>query len=136
MPRLVGVDIPEHKKTLYSLTSIYGVGLKISEKVLDQAGVDKDKRARDLTQDEVGRINKVLENYINEGNLRRQINENIQRLKRTRSYRGMRHSAGLPTRGQRTKTNSRTARGGGKRKTVGAMTKEMAAKLEAAKSKK
>lgn len=136
MPRLVGVDIPEHKKTLYSLTSIYGVGLKISEKVLDQAGVDKDKRARDLTQDEVGRINKVLENYINEGNLRRQINENIQRLKRIRSYRGMRHSAGLPTRGQRTKTNSRTARGGGKRKTVGAMTKEMAAKLEAAKSKK
>lgn len=136
MPRLVGVDIPEHKKTLYSLTSIYGVGLKISGKVLDQAGVDKDKRARDLTQDEVGRINKVLENYINEGNLRRQINENIQRLKRIRSYRGMRHSAGLPTRGQRTKTNSRTARGGGKRKTVGAMTKEMAAKLEAAKSKK
>lgn len=136
MPRLVGVDIPEHKKTLYSLTSIYGVGLKISEKVLDQAGVDKDKRARDLTQDEVGRINKVLENYINEGNLRRQVSENIQRLKRIRSYRGMRHSAGLPSRGQRTKTNSRTSRGGGKRKTVGAMTKEMAAKLEAAKSKK
>jgi small subunit ribosomal protein S13 len=133
MPRLVGVDIPEHKKTLYSLTAIYGVGLKISEKVLDQAGVDKDKRARDLTQDEVGKINKVLENYINEGNLRRQVNENIQRLKRTRSYRGLRHMAKLPTRGQRTKTNSRTARGGGKRKTVGAMTKELAAKLETSK---
>mgnify|MGYP002713258084 CR=1 FL=1 len=136
MPRLVGVDIPENKKVLYSLTSIYGVGLNISQKVLDQAGIDPDKRARDLTQDEVGKINKVLENYINEGNLRRQVSENIQRLKRIRSYRGMRHSAALPSRGQRTKTNSRTARGGGKRKTVGAMTKEMAAKLEAAKSKK
>jgi small subunit ribosomal protein S13 len=136
MPRLVGVDIPENKKTLYSLTAIYGVGLNISQKILDQAGVDKDKRARDLTQDEVGKINKVLENYINEGNLRRQVNENIQRLKRTRAYRGLRHIAGLPSRGQRTKTNSRTARGGGKRRTVGAMTKEMAAKLEAAKSKK
>lgn len=136
MPRLVGVDIPENKKTLYSLTAIYGVGLNISQKILDQAGVDKDKRARDLTQDEVGKINKVLENYINEGNLRRQINENIQRLKRTRAYRGLRHIAKLPSRGQRTKTNSRTARGGGKRRTVGAMTKEMAAKLEAAKSKK
>ncbi|NCN03784.1 MAG: 30S ribosomal protein S13 [Candidatus Pacebacteria bacterium] len=136
MPRLVGVDIPEHKKTLYSLTAIYGVGLKVSEKVLDQAGVDKDKRARDLNQDELGKINKVLENYINEGNLRRQVNENIQRLKRTRAYRGLRHIANLPSRGQRTKTNSRTARGGGKRRTVGAMTKEMAAKLDAAKSKK
>jgi small subunit ribosomal protein S13 len=136
MPRLVGVDIPEHKKTLYSLTAIYGVGLNVSGKVLDQAGVDKDKRARDLTQDEVGKINKVLENYINEGNLRRQVNENIQRLKRTRSYRGLRHMAKLPARGQRTKTNSRTARGGGKRATVGAMSKEMAAKLEASKSKK
>jgi small subunit ribosomal protein S13 len=136
MPRLVGVDIPENKKVLYSLTSIYGVGLSVAEKILTQAAVDKDKRARDLTQDEVGKINKVLDNYINEGNLRRQVNENIQRLKRIRAYRGLRHMAALPARGQRTKTNSRTARGGGKRKTVGAMTKEMAAKLEAAKAKK
>lgn len=136
MPRIVGVDIPEHKKTLYSLTAVYGVGLKISEKVLAQAGVDPDKRARDLTQDEVGKINKVLENYINEGNLRRQVVENINRLKRIRAYRGLRHIAKLPARGQRTKTNSRNARGGAKRKTVGAMTKEMAAKLDAAKAKK
>lgn len=136
MPRIVGVDIPDNKKVLYSLTAVYGVGLKVSEKVLAQSGVDPDKRARDLTQDEVGKINKVLENYINEGNLRRQVAENINRLKRIRAYRGLRHIAKLPVRGQRTKTNSRNARGGGKRKTIGALTKEMAAKLDAAKAKK
>lgn len=136
MPRLAGVDIPEHKKVLYSLTSIYGVGLKVAGDVLAQANVDPDKRARDLTQDEVGKINKVLDGVMAEGNLRRFVNENIQRLKRIHAYRGLRHIAGLPVRGQRTKTNSRNARGGAKRKTVGAMSKEMAAKLEAAKSAK
>lgn len=135
MPRLVGVDIPENKKVLYSLTAIYGVGLKVAEQVLSGVNIDPDKRARDLTQDEVGKINKILEGFINEGNLRRQINENVQRLKRIKSYRGLRHMAGLPTRGQRTKTNSRNARGGQKRRTVGAMSKEMAAKLEEAKKK-
>jgi small subunit ribosomal protein S13 len=136
MPRIAGVDIPEHKKILYSLRSIYGIGLKTAQKVLAQANVDPDKRARDLTQDEISRIQKVLDEYRIEGDLRREINENVQRLKRIRSYRGGRHSAGMPVRGQRTRTNSRTARGGGKRKTVGAMSKEMAAKLEEAKKKK
>jgi len=136
MPRLVGVDIPENKKVLYSLTAIYGIGKSISTKVLASAEVDPDKRVRDLTQSEVSKINKILEGFINEGDLRRQINENIQRLKRIKSYRGLRHTMKLPTRGQRTRTNSRNARGGGKRQTVGAMSKEMAAKLEEAKKKK
>lgn len=136
MPRLVGVDIPENKKVLYSLTAIYGIGKSVSAKVLARAGVDPDKRVRDLTQSEISKINKILEGFINEGDLRRQINENIQRLKRIKSYRGLRHMMKLPVRGQRTRTNSRSARGGGKRQTVGAMSKEMAAKLEETKKKK
>lgn len=136
MPRIAGVDIPDHKKVFMSLQSIYGVGEATAFKVLKQANVDPDKRARDLTGDEVNRIQRALDGYNVEGDLRRQVNDNIERLKRIKSYRGMRHSAGLPARGQRTRTNSRNARGGGKRKTVGAMTKEMAAKLDAAKSAK
>lgn len=136
MPRIAGIDIPEHKKIYMSLQSIYGVGETTAYKVLKQANVDPDKRTRDLTGDEVNRIQRALDGYNVEGDLRRQINDNIERLKRIKSYRGSRHSAGLPVRGQRTRTNSRNARGGGKRKTVGAMTKEMAAKLDAAKSAK
>jgi len=136
MPRIAGVDIPENKKIPYALRYIYGVGLKVAQKVLTQANINQGKRARDLTQDEISRVQKVLENLMIEGDLRRFVSENIQRLKRTRSYRGLRHSQQLPVRGQRTKTNARTVRGGGKRKTVGAMSKEMAAKLEAAKAKK
>jgi small subunit ribosomal protein S13 len=116
-----------------SLQSIYGVGEHVAMQVLKQANVDPDKRARDLNGDEINRIQKVMDTYNVEGTLRRVINDNIERLKRIKSYRGLRHIAGLPVRGQRTKTNSRNARGGGKRKTVGAMTKEMAAKLDAVK---
>ncbi len=136
MARIVGVDLPDNKKMLYALTSVFGVGMATSEKVLKQAKIDPDKRARDLTADEVNTIQRLLDKYLLEGNLRRVINDNIERLKRVKSYRGSRHSAGMPARGQRTRTNSRTARGGGRRKTVGAMTKEMAAKLDAAKAKK
>lgn len=135
MPRVAGVDIPDFKKTLYSLQHIYGVGKKVAGDVLTQAGVDKDKRARELTGEEINRIQKVLEQVMVEGDLRRNINENIDRLKRIKSYRGLRHIAKLPARGQRTRSNGRTARGGGKRRTVGAMSKEMAAKLDAAKTK-
>ena len=135
MARLVGIDIPDHKKMFMALRAIYGIGPMLSDKVLESAQVDREKYARDLTADEINRIQKVLESYLVEGYLRRSVNDNIERLKRIRSYRGMRHSMGLPVRGQRTKTNSRSARGGGKRKTVGSMTKEMAAKLEVAKKK-
>jgi len=135
MARLVGIDIPDHKKMFMALRAIFGVGPTLADKILEAANVDREKLARDLTADEVNKIQKVLEGYVVEGYLRRQINDNVERLKRIKSYRGMRHSMGLPARGQRTRTNSRNARGGGKRKTVGSMTKEMAAKLEAAKSK-
>lgn len=135
MPRILGVDVPEHKKILYALQSIYGVGKKIAEVVLREAQVDPDKRAKDLSNDELGRIQRVLDKYELEGDLRRHINDNVDRLKRIKAYRGLRHIMKLPVRGQRTKTNSRNARGGAKRKTIGAMTKEMAAKLETAKGK-
>ena len=136
MPRILGVDIPENKKVLYALQSLYGVGKQIAAVVLRESQVDPDKRAKELNNDEIGRIQRVLDKYELEGDLRRHINDNIDRLKRIKAYRGLRHIMKLPARGQRTKTNSRSARGGAKRKTVGAMTKEMAAKLEAAKKSK
>jgi small subunit ribosomal protein S13 len=136
MPRIAGVDIPDHKKIFMSLQSVYGVGKHTAMQVLQKANIDPDKRARELTGDEVNRIQRIVDAVNVEGSLRRMINDNVQRLKRIKSYRGMRHSAGLPTRGQRTRTNSRNARGGIKRRTVGAMTKEMAAKLDAAKTGK
>jgi small subunit ribosomal protein S13 len=134
MPRLSGVDLPEHKKVRYSLRYLYGVGPSNVETVLSESRVDGDKRARELTADEINRIQRVLDRIMLEGNLRRVINDNIDRLRRIKSYRGMRHSAGLPTRGQRTRSNARTKRGA--RRTIGAMTKEMAAKLDAAKKAK
>lgn len=131
MPRIAGTDIPEYKKVVYSLRSIYGVGLKVAQDVVAQAKIDPETRARDLTPDEVNRIQRILEKYPLEGDLRRIIADNIQRLKRIKSYRGMRHTMGLPARGQRTRVNSRTVRGGG-RKTVGSISKEAAAAKEAA----
>jgi len=133
MPRIAGIDVPLQKKTRIALTYIYGVGRSNVEKVLKETGVDGDKRAKELTADEVSKIQKVLEKMNVEGNLRRLIRDNIERLKRVGTYRGMRHMMGLPARGQRTRTNARTRRG--KRKTVGAMSKEMATKLETAKAK-
>lgn len=130
MIRIAGVDLPEHKKVAYSLTSIYGIGLVLSKQVLQEANVDPDKRTRDLNNDEINRIQRALEQRPTEGDLRRIINDNVDRFKRIKSYRGARHAAHLPARGQRTRTNSRSARGGGKRKTVGALSKEMAAKME------
>ncbi|NCN45438.1 MAG: 30S ribosomal protein S13 [Candidatus Pacebacteria bacterium CG10_big_fil_rev_8_21_14_0_10_36_11] len=134
MPRIAGTDIPEYKKVVYSLRSVFGVGQKIAEDVVAQAKINPETRARDLTSDEVNRIQRILEKYPLEGDLRRMISDNINRLKRIKAYRGLRHSMGLPVRGQRTKVNSRTARGGG-RKTVGSISKEAAAKAEAATTK-
>ena len=132
MLRISGVDIPEQKKLPWALQAIYGVGPKVASDLIASLKLDPNKRARDLTNEEVGRISTALEKYNIEGDLRRQIGDNVDRLKRTKSYRGSRHAAGLPARGQRTRTNSRTVRGN-KRHTIGSMTKEMAAKLEAAK---
>ncbi|HOZ03171.1 MAG TPA: 30S ribosomal protein S13 [Candidatus Woesebacteria bacterium] len=130
MPRILGIDIPDRKKTLFSLTSIYGVGRKRSGNILSEANVDPDKRASELTTHELSRIQRALERFRLEGDLRRQVVDNIDRLIRVRSYRGLRHQAKLPSRGQRTRTNARTARGGSKRRTVGSISKEQAAKTE------
>jgi small subunit ribosomal protein S13 len=117
MPRIAGVDIPENKKVRYSLRYIYGVGPKIADDILEESKIDPDTKARDLTDDEVGRIAAYLDsNLIVEGTLRRQVQQNIQRLRDIRSYRGERHRKGLPTRGQRTRCNARTRKG--RKKTV------------------
>jgi small subunit ribosomal protein S13 len=117
MPRLLGVDIPNDKPTFISLTYLYGVGAKVSRDLCHKAGVDPQKRARDLAEDEVGRLAALLErDYVVEGPLRRQNQQNVNRLKDIKCYRGLRHRLGLPVRGQRTRTNARTRKG--PRKTV------------------
>lgn len=135
MPRLAGIDIPDNKKIRISLRYLYGIGPKLADDILKETGVNPDKRAKDLNGDEINKIQRAIEKYNVEGNLRRLIRENIDRLKRIGSYRGTRHKLGLPTRGQRTRSNGRTRRGRS-RVTVGSMTKETAAKLDAAKSAK
>ncbi len=131
MLRLVGIDLPEKKRIEVALTYIYGIGPKVAKEILAKSQVNPDTRAKDLKAEEVSKIQKILESFKVEGDLRKEIRENIQRLKRIGSYRGSRHSANLPVRGQRTRTNARTLRG--KRKTIGAMKKEDAAKVEGAK---
>jgi small subunit ribosomal protein S13 len=128
MPRIVGVDIPENKRTEIALTYIYGVGRSNVGKILKLANVDGDKRAKDLTDQEVSRIIKALDSITTEGVLRKIVRDNIQRLRQIRTYRGLRHIARLPVRGQRTRVNARTRRG--RRMTVGAMTKDTAQKMQ------
>lgn len=112
MPRLLGVDIPNDKPTLYSLTYLYGVGHQISRDLCQKAGIDPSKKARDLAEDELGRLAVLLErDYTVEGPLRRQLQQNITRLRDIKCYRGIRHRVGLPVRGQRTRTNARTRKG-------------------------
>ena len=112
MPRLLGVDIPNDKQTAVSLTYLYGVGNKTARDLCHKAGIDPAKPARDLAEDEVGRLANLLEkDYTVEGPLRRQVNQNITRLRDIGCYRGLRHRRGLPVRGQRTRTNARTRKG-------------------------
>lgn len=135
MLRIAGVDLPEEKKLPYALRYIKGIGPKIAQDVVKQANLNPEMRARDLTSEEIGRLGGVIDKYLTEGDLKRKVADDIDRLRRIRCYRGLRHMAGLPTRGQRTRTNSRSVRGN-KRQTIGSMTKEMAAKLEEAKASK
>lgn len=110
--RIVGVNIPDNKKIEYALPYIYGIGLTSARKILKEAQVDFNKRAKDLTAQEINRIRELIEkNYRIEGELKRETMQNIKRLKEIGAYRGIRHIRGLPVRGQRTKTNSRTRRG-------------------------
>jgi small subunit ribosomal protein S13 len=112
MPRLQGVDIPPNKRTHVALTYIFGIGPKTAGDICKVAGIDPALKARDLSDDELSRIGTVIENsYMVEGQLRRQVQQNITRLKDIACYRGMRHRRGLPARGQNTPTNARTRKG-------------------------
>lgn len=117
MPRIAGIDIPEKKKIYYALQYVYGIGPKFAKVILDEAKIDGDRRANTLTDQEVSSIATVIDaGYIVEGALRRQTSQHIQRLRDIKSYRGERHRKGLPTRGQRTRSNARTRKG--RKKTV------------------
>ncbi len=111
MARIAGVDLPRDKRVEIGLTYIYGIGLTLSKKILATTGINPDVRVRDLTEDDVAKIRNALEEYKVEGDLRREESLNIKRLVEIASYRGRRHRAGLPVRGQRTKTNARTRKG-------------------------
>lgn len=117
MARIAGVDLPRDKRSEVALTYIYGIGRARSEKILEEAGVDPDTSIRDLTEQEVSALrNHIDSTYTVEGDLRREVNQNIKRLKEIGCYRGLRHRRNLPVRGQRTRTNARTCKG--PRKTV------------------
>ena len=116
MARIAGVDIPNDKRVVISLTYIYGIGLTTSKKVLEEAGISEDVRVKDLTEEQLNAIRKTIDAIKVEGDLRREVQLNIKRLMEIGCYRGMRHRKGLPVRGQRTKTNARTRKG--KAKTV------------------
>ena len=112
MARISGVDLPREKRVETGLTYIYGIGRSTSADILQQAGVSPDTRVRDLSEDEVIRLREVIgRNYVVEGDLRREVSANVQRLMEIGCYRGLRHRRGLPVRGQRTRTNARTRRG-------------------------
>lgn len=112
MARIAGVDLPRDKRVEIGLTYIYGIGLTLSKEILGKTGINPDTRVRDLTEDEVAKIRALLdEDYKVEGDLRREEALNIKHLIEINSYRGKRHRAGLPLRGQRTKTNARTRKG-------------------------
>jgi len=117
MPRIAGVDIPGNKRSVISLTYIYGIGRTSSQRILKQGGIDENVRAKDLSEDELTRIASIIDkNFMVEGELRRLVSQNISRLREIGCYRGIRHRVGLPVRGQRTRTNARTRKG--PRKTV------------------
>ena len=117
MPRIAGVDLPRNKRVEIGLTYIYGIGRSRSNEILDETGVNPDRRGKDLSESETSRLREFIDrNYRVEGDLRRQVSQNIGRLKEIGSYRGMRHRRNLPVRGQRTRTNARTRKG--PRKTV------------------
>jgi small subunit ribosomal protein S13 len=127
MARISGVTIPSEKQIQVALTYVYGIGPKISNDILTQAKVETTVRAKDLTDAEISRIQDIInDKYMVEGDLQRVVTGNIKRLKDINAYRGLRHKASLPSRGQRTKTNARTRRG--KKVTVGGTAKKVASK--------
>lgn len=132
--RVAGINLPDEKRVDIALTYLYGIGRSNVLKVLEHAQVDASVRVKALSEDEQKRLTKTLETYKVEGDLRAEVVGNIKRLKEAGTYRGIRHNKSLPARGQRTRSNARTKRG--KRVTIGAIKKEVAAKMEAAAAKK
>ncbi len=129
MARIAGVDLPEYKRIDIALTAIYGIGRSNVTELLKQTNITPQKRTRDLTEAEIGALQLIIEKNVKvEGDLRQEVAGNIKRLKQIGSYRGMRHIRNLPVYGQRTRSNARTKRG--KRVTIGAMRKEVRAKME------
>jgi len=126
MARIAGVELPNEKRVDIGLTYIFGIGRANVVKVIKDSGVDGAKRIKDLTEEEVGKLQKAVDQIRVEGDLKQQINQNIRRMEEIGSYRGIRHRRGLPARGQRTRSNARTKRG--KRKTVGTVRKDVVAK--------
>lgn len=112
MPRILGVDVPKEKRVEASLAYIYGVGPHRSKQILAEANIDPNRRAKELSDEEIARLTSIIQNnYITEGDLRREVSENIKRHVSLGTYRGLRHRKGLPVHGQRTRTNSRTRKG-------------------------
>ena len=132
MVRLLGLNLPDDKRVEYALTLFYGLGWKRAGQILNETGIDKHKKMSQLSEEDLKKIIQAVEkNHLIEGELRERVTNNIKRQKEMGSYRGHRHTKGLPVRGQRTRSNARTKRG--KRKTVGALKKETWAKMEQAK---
>ncbi|MBI2033058.1 MAG: 30S ribosomal protein S13 [Candidatus Levybacteria bacterium] len=128
--RISGVNIPDEKRVDIGITYLYGIGRSNAYKVLEKAQIDPAKRIKGLSEEEMKRLQKAIEAYKTEGDLRAETISNIKRLKETGTYRGHRHNRNLPVRGQRTRSNARTKRG--KRVTIGAIKKELATKMEQA----
>jgi small subunit ribosomal protein S13 len=128
MPRIAGIDLAENKRVDIALTNIYGIGRVNVLNILKEAEIEPAKRVKDLSDEEVARIQKVVENISVEGVLRKKVSQDIERLKAIKCYRGIRHIRNLPVRGQRTRSNARTKRG--KRKTIGAIKKKDLARSE------
>lgn len=122
MARIVGVELPNNQIIEFALTAIYGIGLASAKKIIESTKLSPEIRVNKLSEDDLSKIKKEIENYQIEGDLRRTVTQNIRRLEEIGSYRGLRHKKSLPVRGQRTRSNSRTKRG--KRQTVGAIKKD------------
>ena len=122
--RILGITVPDEKRLEYGLTVLYGIGISSAQKILDQVGIERSKKSKDLTPEEENKIRAVVESITIEGNLKREVSANIKRLKDIKSHRGVRHMKRLPVRGQRTKTNSRTVRGNVRRTMASGKRKE------------
>lgn len=134
MARIAGIDLPNGKRVDIGLTYIYGIGRSNVKQVLESASVAPSVRVKDLTEEDVNKLQKAIEKLVVEGDLRREISQNIRRLEDIGAYRGLRHRRGLPARGQRTRSNARTKKG--KRKTVGSVSKDVAKPAPGAAPKK